>query len=303
VSFDLENGVEDMVILTIIGSIVIGFMVGIFFSGLARKVRARIHWRYGPPLYQPIIDIVKLFHQGSVSHGFLFDFGILLSLGGVIVTLLFIPIGNIVPLHGSGGLLVVLYLMLIAPFGIALSSVEAANPNASIGISRKFILALGYEIPFLLVVLSVMTHYGTTSFVEIVEMQRASRWGIISMPFSGIALLLILPAMMGMKPFDQIGAPQEISSGPSVEYGGVYLALLKIQHVYLIFIDTALFVALFMGGGLEPLTFFLKMLLIFFSLLLISTVYPRFRIEQAFGFCIKWPTIIAFLGLLIVIWR
>lgn len=292
-----------MVILLIVGSIAIGFMVGVLFLGLSRKVKARIHWRYGPPLYQPIIDIVKLFHQESVSHGFIFDFGILLSLGGAIVCLLFIPIGNIIPLQGSGGLLVVLYLMLIAPFGIALSSAEAANPNASIGISRKFILALGYEIPFILIVLSVMTNYGTTSFVEIVTLQRASHWGIISMPLSGIALLLILPVMMGMKPFDQVGAPQEISSGPKVEYGGIYLALSKIQHIYLIFIDIALFVALFMGGGSEPLTFFLKMLPIFLIVLLISTVYPRFRIEQAFSYCIKWPTIIAFLGLLLVTWR
>jgi len=253
-----------MVILYGLGSILIAFMVGILFAGISRKVKARIHWRYGPPLYQPLIDIVKLFHQESVSHGFIFDFGIFFSLTGAIVTLFFIPIGYIVPLHESGGLLVVLYLMLIAPFGIALSSVEAANPNASIGISRKFILALGYEIPFLLILLSVMTYYGTISFVEIVEIQRESTWGIISMPITGIAFLFILPAMMGLKPFDLIGAPQEISSGPEVEYGGIYLAMSKIQHIFLIFIDIALFVSLFLGGGAEPLTFFLKMLPVFF---------------------------------------
>ncbi len=290
-------------VISIIGSIGISFMVGIFFSGLARKVIARIHWRYGPPLYQPIIDIVKLFNQKSVSHGFFFDFGILLSLGGTIATLLFIPIGNIVPLHGSGGLLVVLYLLLIAPLGIAISSVESANPNASIGISRKFILALGYEIPFLLVVLAVMTYYRTVSLAEIVALQRVTNWGIISLPFSGIALLLILPAMIGMKPFDQVSAPQEISSGPSVEYGGVYLGLIEIQKIFLIFIDTALFVVLFMGGSLEPLSFFLKMLPVFLIILLISTIFPRFRIEQAFNYCIKWPTIIALIGLLIVMWK
>jgi len=292
-----------MVILYGLGSILIAFMVGILFAGISRKVKARIHWRYGPPLYQPLIDIVKLFHQESVSHGFIFDFGIFFSLTGAIVTLFFIPIGYIVPLHESGGLLVVLYLMLIAPFGIALSSAEAANPNASIGISRKFILALGYEIPFLIILLSVMTYYGTISFVEIVEIQRESTWGIISMPITGMAFLLILPAMMGLKPFDLTGAPQEISSGPEVEYGGIYLAMSKIQHIFLIFIDIALFVSLFLGGGAEPLTFFLKMVPVFFIILIMSTIYPRFRIEQAFRFCVRWPTILAFLGLLLVVWR
>ena len=39
---------------------VVGFLVAVLFMGLSRKITARVHRRYGPPLYQPIIDVVKL---------------------------------------------------------------------------------------------------------------------------------------------------------------------------------------------------------------------------------------------------
>ncbi|GAH89922.1 unnamed protein product [marine sediment metagenome] len=133
---------------------------------------ARIHWRYGPPITQPIIDIIKLFSQRSVSHGSMFNLGIILSLAGSIVVVLFLPLGQICPLSSSGGLLVILYVMLLGPLGIALSGGEAANPNTSIGISRKLILALGYEVPLLLIFLAVMTHYKTISIMEIVTTQQ-----------------------------------------------------------------------------------------------------------------------------------
>ena len=114
----------------------IALAVGVFFLGLSRKIIARIQQRYGPPIYQPIIDIIKLVNQESISHGRIFDIGVILSLAGSVVLVLFIPFGGIAPHATSGDLLVVIYLMLLAPLGIALSGGEASNPNTSIGISR-----------------------------------------------------------------------------------------------------------------------------------------------------------------------
>ena len=130
-------------LIQIILSPVLALIVGVFFLGLARKIMARIHWRYGPPLIQPVIDMIRLFYQKSVSHGHLFDLGIIISLAGSIVVVLFLPFGRICPLSSSGGLLVILYIMLLAPLGMALSGGQGANPNISIGISRKLILSLG----------------------------------------------------------------------------------------------------------------------------------------------------------------
>jgi len=294
---------ENMVvkIIQIILSPILALVVGVFFLGLARKIMARIHWRYGPPLIQPVIDMVKLFCQKSVSHGFMFDLGLILSLAGSIVVVLFLPLGGIAPLSGSGGLLVILYIMLFAPLGMALSGGQGANPNISIGISRKLILSLGYEVPLLLVLLAVMTRYKTISIVEVVSAQQSTAWSFISFPLflSGLSYFLIFPAILGIRPFDTASAPQEISSGPMVEYGGKYLALATIEHAFILFISIALFVNLFLGGAANPVIFFVKMLAVFVLGLCINAVFPRFRIEQAVKYLWKWPTLLAFLGLII----
>jgi len=224
--------------------------------------------------------------------------GVILSLAGSIILVLFIPFGEIAPLSGSGDFLVVLYLMLLVPLGIALSGGEGANPNISIGISRKMMLSLGYEVPFLFSILAVMTYYKTTSLVKVVGFQQSSLWGIIHLPLPAIAYFMILPAMLEMRPFDIVSAPQEIASGPAVEYGGRYLALTTIEHAFHIFIVIALFVDLFLGGG-NPFTFFVKMLVVFLLGLFIHAVFPRFRIDQAIKYCWKWPTILALAGLII----
>jgi len=299
----------------------LALIIGLFLLGLARKVIARIHWRYGPPLLQPVIDIIRLFSQKSVSHGKIFDLGVLISLIGSFLVILFLPFGVFTPLAGSGGLLVILYVMLFAPIGIALSGGEGANPNISIGISRKLILSLSYEIPFLFILLSVMTYYHTISIVGAVNSQQTGGWALFSWPLvlPGVAYFMILPAMLGLRPFDMATAPQEISSGPQTEYGGKYLALVTIEHGLAIFIGIGLFVNLFLGGGnlwgssvnsflntgwgvlISPVIFFLKMLIVFLLGLFIHAVFPRFRMEQAIKYLWRWPTLIAFVGLVIVL--
>jgi NADH-quinone oxidoreductase subunit H len=290
-------------IASIIALPVIGFVVAVLFLGLSRKITARIHRRYGPPLYQPIIDVVKLLTQKeNISHGILFDLGILLGLAGALLTIVFIPAGGIHPLSTSGDFLVVLYLMLLSPLGLALAAGASANPNASIGVSRKFLLALGYEVPFLMAALAVMTGLRTTSLVDIVASQQGSvlQWGAVAFPLPALATFLILPAMLGIRPFDFAAAPQEIASGPLVEFGGKYLAFAAIQGALHTYIVLALFVDLFLGGGANLLTFLGKMLAVFFAGICINAVLPRFRVEQGLRYLWKWPAILAFVGLLIV---
>lgn len=290
-------------ILEILFIIFLAAVTGILFLGLSRKIMARIHWRYGPPVIQPVIDIIKLFNQTSMSHGALFSFGIILSLSGSVIVLLFLPFGKFCPLSSSGGLLVILYLMLIAPLGMALSGGEAANPNTSIGISRKLLLAFSYELPLLLILLTLMTYYDTISIVEIVNQQLKTGWSFqhVTLLLSGFAYILILPAILGFRPFEMIQAPQEISSGPMAEYSGKFLALANLQHALNLFIGISLFTNLFLGGAENPVYFFLKMLAVFVFFLFVNAVFPRFRIEQAIKFLWKWPSLLALAGLIMVL--
>jgi NADH-quinone oxidoreductase subunit H len=291
-----------MKIIEIIGAPVIGLITGIFFLGLFRKIMARIHWRYGPPVIQPLLDIIRLFNQNGFTHGVVFDAGIILSLAGSIVVILFIPLGGMCALESTGGLLVILYVMLFAPLGVALSGGEGANPNISIGVSRKLILSLGYEVPLLLILLTLMTYYKTISIAEIVRLQENFQWSIFSPLFlSSIAYLMILPAILGMRPFDIADAPQEIATGPAVEYGGRYLALYHIEHALSLFIGIALYVNLFLGGSNNIIFFFAKMLFIFIIIVFIHAVFPRLKVEQAVRYLWRWPTLLALTGLILVL--
>jgi len=308
-----------MNIISLIVSILLALITGMFFLGISRKIMARIQWRYGPPVTQPLIDVIRSFSQMGISHGKLFDFGIILSFTGAIVLILFLPIGKLCALT-SGGLLAVLYLMLLAPFGIALSGAASANPVSSIGISRQFLLSFAYEIPLLLILLAVMTHYHTISLVEIVNIQANSGWAFGSwvLVLPGIAYLLILPAILGVRPFEVAGAVQEISSGPIAEFSGKYLAFVTLQHALHVFAALALFVDVFLGGWtlfglLKPISgtiwgvllgiiiFLIKMLIVLVLGIFINAVFPRFRIEQAMKYLWKWPTLISFVGLIIVV--
>jgi len=307
-----------MNIITLFISPLIALIVGMLFMGISRKISARIHWRYGPPIIQPVIDVIRSFSQMSISHGKFFDFGIILSLTGSFVLILFLPIGELCPMT-SGGLIAFMYLMLLDPLGIALSGGVAANPNSSIGISRKFLLSLAYEVPLLLILIAVMTHYNTISLVYIVKIQASSGWAFSSwaLVLPGIAYFLILPAILGVRPFEVVQAPQEISSGPIAEFGGKHLAFYTLQHALHMFVGLALFVDIFLGGWtlfglLNPISgtvlgivlgiivFLIKMLVVLIIGLFINAVYPRFRIEQAMKYLLKWPTLIAFIGLIIV---
>ena len=145
-----------------------------------------------------------------------------------------------------------------------------------------------------------MSFYKTISIMDIVNSQSNFHWALFSPLFlSGIAYFLILPAMLGLRPFDIASAPQEIASGTSVEYGGKYLGLFQIEHAFSLFITIALFVNLFLGGAKNPFYFFLKMLVVFIIGVLIHSVFPRLRIEQAIRYLWRWPTALAVIGLIL----
>ncbi len=307
-----------MKIAGIIFSPIIGVITGLLLTGAARKMVARVEWRYGPPILQPVIDLIKLFFQRPPSHGKTFDYGLIASLAGSIVLVLFLPVGRLCPLSEGGGLLLITYLILIGPLGMALSGGEGANPYVSIGISRKLILSLGYEVTLLLILLSVMSEYDTISIFNVVRAQSENGWSLFSWPLviPGLAYLLILPAILGVKPFDVASAPQEISSGPHVEYGGKYLALSKLEGGLSEFIGIALFVNLFLGGWSIPgslhlpagvlgvflgvLVFLAKVAFVFSLNVTVSASFPRLRVEQAVKYLWSWPAFIGLVGLIIV---
>jgi len=178
---------------------------------------------------------------------------------------------------------------------MAMSASGSGNPLASIGVMRALTTMLAYEVPFMIVILTVIKLSDTSSLSGIAEFQQlaSNNWFIIALPLGGIVAIVSLMGMLGKKPFETYIAPAEIASGPMVEYGGKQLGMLFIMHEITVFIEVSLFVHIFLGGAENIFLFIIKYFLVYTTLNVISSVYGRFKIDQVVLFFYKWPLIMA----------
>ncbi len=291
-------------ILIAIGIPLLAFSIGISFMMFKRKIAARIQRRYGPTFIQPLLDIFKLLSkQGNISHGVMYDLGPIIALATSMTVIFFIPIPGMKLFTSSADVIALLYIMVIGSLAMALGAGEAANPNSSIGIARALTLMLGYDLPFVIVIISIVIKYHTTNFFAITQAQAAGHWAMWLLPLSAIAGIIVTYGALGEHPFDAPIAPHEVATGPMAEYGGKHLGLLMINHAFHIYIELALFVDLFMGGASNIFYFYAKMFVIFVLIIFFDEVLPRFRIDDAVRFYWRWPTILALIGLIIVLVR
>ncbi|MGM0410056.1 MAG: respiratory chain complex I subunit 1 family protein [Bacillota bacterium] len=290
--------------LHFIGITIFSAALGLFFMGIARKIVARIQKRYGPPIYQPYLDVIKLFGKKAITHGFIFDFGTIMAFGGVIATLFFVPLGAWTLYSLNGTVILIIYLLAIASLGMAMGTVGSGNPQASLGISRALTQMLGYELPYLVILFGLIYKYQTSSVFGLAQAQAGGimNWNLFAYPIATILAFVILIGMMGKKPFDAMIAPSEIGSGPVVESGGKYLGMMMLQKSITIIVELALFVNLFLGGADNILSFSIKMLIVWILATMVGSLFPRFKIEEGVKFFWKWPLIIAIIQVLFIIY-
>lgn len=279
----------------------IAFIVGLFMVLMMRKVGARLQRRVGPPLLQPLYDIVKLHGKTTqVSHGLIHDIGIVMAVGGYIAAETLLPVPGMNGIAEKGGLITLLYVMMIPSLGLALGVGQCANPNGSIGISRALTAMLAYDIPFVIIMFGVAWQFNTTNLVEIIELQQAggvATWGISQMPLLAIAGLFALQGMLGKQPFEIYVAPAEIATGPMVEMGGKYLGGLFVMQCFQLYTASVLYVTLFLGGGENWLFLLLKAFAVLLVPMTIAYLFPRYRTEDLVRLMWKWPVMLGLVGL------
>jgi NADH-quinone oxidoreductase subunit H len=177
------------------GVAVFGFVLQTSVAGVNRKVIARLQKRYGPKWYQEFIDIFKLLSKRATSHGWIFDFGVIMALGGIIATAMFMPLtNNIVAFTGYDNFFIFVYLIAVGMLGMAMSASGSGNPYASIGVMRALTTMLAYEVPFMVVILTIIKISGSSSLSLISAFQQTAgnNWFFIALPLGGIVGLLYL---------------------------------------------------------------------------------------------------------------
>jgi len=283
---------------------ILAFVVGMFYGGFSRKIIARVQNRVGPPVWQNFLDVLKLlFKKTSVRYGLMHHFAPLWMITMSITTLMFIPVLKdglfFSNLNFSGDLIFLLYIMVFGPLGMALGAGSTGNPNSAMGVSRGLTQMVGFEIPWVMALVALMIQYKTTSVTGLMDIQSQSgTWMMFSSPFAFLAALLAMPGMFRYSPFDIVGAPQELASGPVSEFGGKYLSTMMTSGSIFAFVKLTLYVDLFMGGASNLIVLVLKTFALYLYPVLWGAVSARFRTEQSVRYFWGWPAFFGFVALL-----
>ena len=286
-------------------SFILAFIVGMTYMGLSRKITARVQNRKGPPVYQNFIDALKLYSKSTaINHGIMHHIGPTFIMVSSIMSLLIIPVlndGRWFPnLNFHGDLIFLLYIMVFGPLGMALGAGQTGNPNSAIGVTRGLSQMVGFEIPWVMALVALMVQFKTTSIVDLMEIQvQSGTWIIFSSPFAFIAAVLAMLGMFRYSPFDIVGAPTELASGPMAENGGKYLFTMMSASSVFAFAKLTLYVNLFLGGADNLIILLLKTFVIYLIPMLYGMVSPRYRTEQSIRYFWGWPT---FFGLLAILY-
>ena len=280
--------------------IVIGFLL----AGIDRKLVARMQNRKGPSLLQPVYDVLKCCGKETIvprhARRGLFLGAPVVGFAALVTTALFIPVMSYSAFSTGADLVVILYLLTLTSVTMMVGAAASGSPFAGVGLSREMVAMISYELPFVLVLLAVGKVAGSDSLLgctfsleAIMNWQAANgpmlfKWSMIP---AAIAMLMVIPCEIGMHPFDVAEAETEICEGMLAEYSGPPLAVFKLSHCIKMYVMTALFCALFLGGlstGIVILDIIIVLVLCtvvtFVTMTVPHAVCARFKVEQVFKF-------------------
>ena len=288
-------------------------IIGLLASWIDRKVTAKVQYRVGPPLLQPLIDIVKLLGKETLipagSSKITFLIAPVIGFASVILVSTLLWINNIYPARSFlGDLIVVLYLLVIPSISIIMGGFASRNPLASLGASREMKLILSYELPFILAILVTVIKSGFTFRLGgILTFQGQN--GAFVKSWSGTLALIVaiicMQAKLALVPFDIPEAETEIAGGPLIEYSGSGLAIYMLMKNMLMFTVPFFLIIVFMGGlrfdGIHLLYGVLKYIGLVALMTVIRNTNPRVRIDQAVKFFWGPITIIAIIAIILAL--
>ena len=271
--------------------------IGLFSKWVDRKVTARVQFRKGPPLLQPLYDVLKLLGKETLvpetakRTGFLLapliGFAAVSLAGAILWYTAFRPGGSFV-----GDLIVLIYILTIPSLAIIIGGSSSGNPYGAVGASREMKMIIAYELPLILSIVAVLVRGELYTFrlSELVAYQQAQ--GAMALSVSGALALIVgvfcVQAKLGLVPFDVPEAETELMSGPLVEYSGPPLALFYLMRAMLLAVLPMFLITVYMGGiDLDfpgVLVTVVKYIALLVVIVLIRNTNPRLRIDHIVKF-------------------
>ncbi len=311
----LAISLGDFIWLVIALFIMFSALSGVVLSltWLERKVLGRLQLRLGPTrtgpmgLMQPVADALKLILKEDIipasSEKALFWVAPIIVVISAFMIWVTIPgTQNAVIQNLDLGLLYIIAFSVVGILGLVLAGWGSANKYGTLGGLRAAAQLISYEIPIIMVAISMAMLAQSLDLREIVNGQDDYIYFLIQ-PL-GLALFFIAGlAEVGRTPFDIYFAESEIVGGPFVEYSGAHWSVFFLAEYINTFAIAALTVILFFGGWSGPgltgdwgiIYFLLKVYLVIMVIFWIRGTFPRLRIDQLMAFAWKVMVPMSFL--------
>lgn len=220
-----------------IAAVVLITFAALSFMGLTyveRKVVARIQDRLGPNqagpfgLLQPLADGIKMFTKEDTTPAtadrWVYNAAPLVIAVFALATYAVIPFApGVVGTNLNVGVFYVLAIGSGSIVAILMAGWGSNNKYALLGAFRTVAQLIGYEVPMLLNVLTVVLVTGSMSLIDIINHQTLADGNpgiphILMLPLPALVFLISGIAETGRSPFDLLEAESEIVAGFHTEY-------------------------------------------------------------------------------------
>jgi NADH-quinone oxidoreductase subunit H len=299
----------------------LGIMTFVAFNAaylvwVERKGAGRFQRRPGPTevgwagLLQPVADAIKLMSKQIIippgADGVLFRAAPILIMAPAMMCFAVIPFSETLAARNINvGLVMIFAFGSINVLAIMIGAWASRNKYSIIAAARVVSQNVAYEIPVLLVVVTLLMITGTMNLHEIVQQQAGGfwRWNLFKltanplMPVTFLIFFICLLAETNRAPFDMAEAESELVAGAYTEYAGMGFGVFFMAEYANILLGCALATVLFLGGWQSPIGilpgvfwFLVKMYFLIFTVVWIRWTFPR---TQFYGLLnLSWKILI-----------
>jgi formate hydrogenlyase subunit 4 len=219
-----------------IGQAVLALALAPGLVGLVRWMKARLQNRRGSPIWQPYLELRKLFGKEvivSTNTSWIFRATPFIAFASSLAVTFLLPLLAVpLPLDRMGDLIVVAYLLLLGTFFLSLAGLDPGSAFGGMGSSRAITVGALAEPTLALAVFALALGAGSTNLGLIVERTMEVPLAVLSpghlLAFG--ALFIVMLAETGRLPVDNPATHLELTmihEAIALEYSGRYLALIE----------------------------------------------------------------------------
>jgi formate hydrogenlyase subunit 4 len=245
-------------------------VVGCLLAGWDRRISARMQSRRGPPILQPLYDVLKLWQKQNIV--------VQRSQNLYIIFFLLLVIFTGALFFGGSDLLLVIFALTLAAIFFVLGAYKASSPYSFIGAERELIQMMAYE-P--MVLLAAIGMYMVTKSFAVDDIAVHPKLLVLMLPGIFIGFLYTLEIKFRKSPFDlscSHHAHQELVRGITTEFSGRTLAMIEIAHWY----ETVFLLGwVYLFFASMPVLGVAMSLLVFVFILLVDNVFARLKWQTA----------------------